>query len=162
NNAYAQDNDTSWIDWDGPSRDAHFLSAVQKLIAVRADLDVLRGETFLHGKSFTADNHPNIAWFNPDGSALADREWFHARAFALVLRDTHTPRGDVWGVAMLFNASERAVTFRLPPMDRGGVWAERFHSDIYAEAQSSQRTADLSAPACALWAYGALPTPTAR
>lgn len=162
NNAYAQDNDTSWIDWDGQTRDADFLSAVRQLIAVRADLDVLRGDAFLHGRSFTADNHPNIAWFNPDGSALADREWFHARAFALVLRATQTPRSDVWGVAMLFNASERAVTFRLPPMDRGGVWAERFHSDIHAEAQSSQRTADLSAPACALWAYGASPTPTAR
>jgi hypothetical protein len=63
---------------------------------------------------------------------------------------------------MLFNATGHAVTFRLPPMDRGGVWAERFHSDQGAEGQSSQRSAELAAHACALWAYGASPTPTAR
>ncbi|MEM0944240.1 MAG: glycogen debranching protein GlgX, partial [Pseudomonadota bacterium] len=64
NNAYCQDNATSWIDW--AEGDAADLAFCQRLTALRAGLGALRQRDFLHGEE-TAEGYPNAAWRGLDG-----------------------------------------------------------------------------------------------
>ncbi|MFK7885792.1 MAG: glycogen debranching protein GlgX [Gammaproteobacteria bacterium] len=151
NNAYAQDNDTTWLDWSRLDDDPDFLQQVRRLIALRKHTPVLRSTQFLHGLTSTPEGHPNIAWFNADATPLEDQQWPHARALTLVLRETEANDYDIRGVALMFNVSKRMVNFYLPPMDRGGQWRQRFHSD--PNAAEATEIAQLCRHSCAIWTY---------
>lgn len=73
NNAYAQDNATSWIDWS--RADLDFLGFVQRLAALRQALPVLRQTRFLHGQARGADGLPDVVWRRADGSQPQSEDW---------------------------------------------------------------------------------------
>ena len=58
NNAWCQDNATSWVDWSLAEKNADFLRFVRQLIALRKRHHVLRRRTFFHG----GGNTPDIVW----------------------------------------------------------------------------------------------------
>ncbi len=151
NNAYAQDNDTTWLDWSRIDDDPDFLQQVRRLIALRRHTPVLRATKFLHGRLNTPEGHPNIAWFNADATPLEDQQWAHARALTLVLRETEQNDFNIRGVALMFNVARETVEFALPPMDRGGQWRQRFHSD--PQAPDDPQIAHLCRHSCAIWTY---------
>ena len=153
NNAYAQDNETTWLDWSRIDDDPDFLEQVRTLIALRRDIPLLRKARYLHGLSKTRSGYPNIDWFNPDGTELNDQHWHHARAITLALRETITGKGPVTGLALLFNGTNRTVRFALPTMEPGGAWAQRFNSLQGADLKSTKTPASVSALGCSLWAY---------
>ncbi|MFK8014698.1 MAG: glycogen debranching protein GlgX, partial [Gammaproteobacteria bacterium] len=159
NNAYAQDNETTWLDWSRLDDDPEFVEQVRTLIALRAENPLLRKARFLHGVSKTASGYRNIEWFNPDGSLLSDDSWHHARALALTLRETERGRGPATGVALLFNGSDQTVNFALPLMEPGGNWRERFQSAegtpsaALSAAGVNELEPTLPPLACALWTY---------
>jgi isoamylase len=77
NNAYAQDNDISWIDW---IHGDHALEAfVARLARLRAEHPVLRQKRFLHG-TVRSDGLPDVTWRRADGQTPAPGEW-HDPAF---------------------------------------------------------------------------------
>ncbi len=78
NNAYAQDNETSWIDW--ARADAGLLAFVARLAAVRRSLPVLRQRRFLHARTRASDGLPDVIWRRPDGTVPQSEEW-HDPAF---------------------------------------------------------------------------------
>jgi glycogen operon protein len=78
NNAYCQDNEISWLNWEWDPWQAHMLGAVAKLIALRKAHPVLRPQAFYDGvdripedQLFRADS----AWFQVDGSP-EDEDWW--------------------------------------------------------------------------------------
>jgi isoamylase len=78
NNAYAQDNETSWIDWT--MADAELVGYVQRLTALRRDLPVLRQRRFLHARKRSSDGQPDVIWRRADGTVPQSEEW-HDPAF---------------------------------------------------------------------------------
>jgi glycogen operon protein len=155
NNAYAQDNETTWLDWSLIDDDPDFLTQVQQLVALRHRIPLLRRKGFMHGVSKTPKGRPNIEWFNPDGSKLTDGDWLHAHTMTLALRHTKKEPAAVPGVALLINAGNREAAFALPDMDSGGTWSERFYSGATTARQRPHKSATVGALACALWAYEA-------
>jgi glycogen operon protein len=66
NNAWCQDNDISWIDWEDRRRHADFWRFVQMLIALRRHHAALRRRDFYRGSPFGSKRRPDIVWHGTD------------------------------------------------------------------------------------------------
>jgi glycogen operon protein len=110
NNAYAQDNETGWVDWTGLAADAAFTGQVGELIALRRRLPMLRWPAYVHDAQ-------RIRWLRPDGDPNAPEDWEQARAKMLLLREGEA------AVCLLINASPDGLEFH--PPDPGN--AQRWH-----------------------------------
>jgi glycogen debranching enzyme len=115
NNAYAQDNDVTWLDWD--DRDRAIEAAAMALGRIRREFPVLAGQAFLDGNG-------DVQWLRADGEAMTERDWHdpERRSMAMVLST-----GDGGRLAAIFNAAAEAVDWRLPQRD-GRAWSTFFDS----------------------------------
>ena len=117
NNAYAQDNETGWLDWSGIAGDPEFLESVRELVRLRRATPLLRQVRYVHGRMPVDSGWCDIEWLHPDGRPMLDQDWNSNRQLALLF-STHPDQRDdspvVEAVAILFNASERDVVFALP------------------------------------------------
>src|SRR6185436_2983454 len=86
NNAYCQDNETSWFDWDLKDRDRQLLAFVQRLIRLRREQPVLRRRRFFQGRRIRGSEIKDIAWFRPDGHEMTDEDWNTGYARSLAVR----------------------------------------------------------------------------
>ena len=128
NNAYCQDNEVSWIDWDLDDSAAGMLEHTKRLIALRASEPVLQRQAHLSGARLRPGSEKDITWYRPDGKEMLQRDWNvpFARALAVKLggnaiADLDPETGSpihARSLIVLFNASENGVLFRLP---RGAV-----------------------------------------
>ena len=74
NNAYCQDSDISWVDWE--SVDTDLLEFTKQLLALRAEHPVFRRRRFFTGKP-QDDGLPDIAWLSSDASEMDADDWSH-------------------------------------------------------------------------------------
>jgi isoamylase len=167
NNAYCQDNDVSWFDWE--SSDCDLLEFTRGLIRLRRDHPVFRRRRWFSGEPAPDGELPDISWHRPDGQEMAEPDWHQAdaRAFAVFLNGGALRDVDHLGrpirddsFLLLFNAHGDAVTFALPaslPPARWQVVVDTAVADMpaagyeaAAEVQLGARTVVvLSAPASA-------------
>jgi glycogen operon protein len=75
NNAYVQDNPTSWVSWSSSSSADDLLALTQRVIALRRASPVLRQRAFFDGHVLP-DGGKDLAWFHPSGHELNDADWF--------------------------------------------------------------------------------------
>ena len=117
NNAYAQDNETGWIEWKHADDD--LLAFTRRLSALRRRFKVLSQRNFLHSRSRPADGLPDLEWWHPDGRAPTDADWHdHIHTIGMILRgsaETLTDPGD-HEVFVVFNAGHAREVI-LPPGD---------------------------------------------
>ena len=117
NNAYCQDNETSWMDWAlADSTDGREMrDFVSKLIAVRQKHTALRSRHFLHGLREPAPGIFDIAWFNEDGENIPEASWNNPEHRLLCLRRA-TPNADrsVSLLTLLLNPTGEGRLFQLP------------------------------------------------
>ncbi len=85
NNAYCQDNEVSWVDWDLPPEAVEVRDLVATLVALRREHPVFRQQAFFSGRSVAADGVKDVAWFGADGAELSDEQWFDAEQQTLVM-----------------------------------------------------------------------------
>ncbi|MDO9638728.1 MAG: glycogen debranching protein GlgX [Pseudotabrizicola sp.] len=78
NNAYAQDNAVTWLDWSQP--DTQLADFIARLTALRRAHPVLRQRRFLHARKRAADGLADVAWRKPDGTSPTPQDW-HDPAF---------------------------------------------------------------------------------
>jgi glycogen operon protein len=121
NNAYSQDNETSWVDWSLLERHAGLQSFVRKLIAFRAAHPVLRRTQFFKGQTGPDGEPPDIAWFGPEGHPP---DWTGGLAIACRIdggrRHSEASREEA-SLFLAFNAGPLPVRFLLPP-PAGAAW----------------------------------------
>jgi glycogen operon protein len=117
NNAYAQDNATSAIDWR--AADASLIAFVTRLIAVRRANSALSQDAFLTGAPFDASGLSDVEWRDANG-ALTQGGWNDPEGAVLVAVFA-APQGEsVDRVAVAMNRSTADVELRLP-LPRGGM-----------------------------------------
>src|SRR5450631_720720 len=128
NNAYCQDNEISWLDWE--HQDGALLAFAQRLIAFRRAHRVVRRRHFFHGESLGA-NAPDIAWFHPDGSEMTAADWSagFGRSLGVFLNGEGIRSPDARGerivdasFLVLFNAHHEPLTFTMPEKAWGTRW----------------------------------------
>jgi isoamylase len=123
NNAYCQDNETSWFDWTLDGDRQSLFEFTQRLVELRREHPVFRRRDFFQGRPLHGSAVHDIVWLQPDGTQMSDDAWRseHARALAIFLAgdglneqdDRGRPVRDDSFVLML-NAGEQAVAFTLP------------------------------------------------
>jgi isoamylase len=75
NNAYCQDNETTWIDWSLDGAKISLLEFTQKLIQIRRDHPSLHRRKFYQGRAIRGTEDKDIVWLRPDGQEMTDEEW---------------------------------------------------------------------------------------
>ncbi len=83
NNAYAQDNEVSWLDWE--SVDTAFLAFCRRLVALRRSHPALQRRRFLTGEPAPGDLRPDVAWFHPSGRLMGPDDWSGGASVAMWL-----------------------------------------------------------------------------
>jgi glycogen operon protein len=66
NNAYCQDNEINWFDWNAAEKNADIVEFVRKAIAFTKTYTVLQSRKFFQGKDLNDDTVPDISWFGAD------------------------------------------------------------------------------------------------
>jgi isoamylase len=131
NNAYCQDNELSWLDWDLEAEDQAFLEFTCQLIALRRRHPVFSRRRFLQGNSATADGLREILWLNPDGREMTEADWTvpFARCLGLYLAGAAIERRDRRGrlvtdnnFVLLCNAHHEPIPFQLTEPLAEKVW----------------------------------------
>lgn len=111
NNAYAQDNETGWIDWDGLRSDPEFLAAVRALIE-------LRNDAALFGRTVQVDEAESgserTIWLAPDGKPLSSDDWHQTRSLSVVFDGKPENASGTVMAAVLLNADPDDITFSVP------------------------------------------------
>jgi len=129
NNAYAQDNAISWIDWS--KADAEMLAFTRKLIAFRKAHPILRQKIFLHSKP-RKDGKADVLWWHPSGRRMQPADWEDAALAAVCVEmrtasDTPAYADLEHALFLVFNAGG-ALEVTLPPAPLGQVWACRINT----------------------------------
>ncbi|HEV8312890.1 MAG TPA: glycogen debranching protein GlgX, partial [Burkholderiaceae bacterium] len=83
NNAYCQDNETSWVDWTITSERAALLGFVQRLLRLRRAHPSLRRRDFFEGRPLLGGRLKDVLWIRPDGQEMTSEEWEHEHARCL-------------------------------------------------------------------------------
>ncbi|MCB8888897.1 glycogen debranching protein GlgX [Vreelandella malpeensis] len=126
NNAYCQDNEISWLDWnlDG---DAHaMIEYLRRVIALRLRYPMLRRGRFLSGEYDEAMGLKEVTWLAPEGEEMSVERWEDSsrRALGLLLDGRAQPSGIRRAGAddtllLLLNAGLETCDFSLPEADQG-------------------------------------------
>jgi glycogen operon protein len=131
NNAYCQDNEISWYDWDDV--DDEFLEWVSRLVTFRAAHPVFRQRRWFQGRRIRGIE--DMAWFRPDGEEMTDDDWEngYAQAIGVFVNGESIHATDPFGgritddtFLLLFNASELDLEWTLPGPPFAGRWAVEF------------------------------------
>jgi isoamylase len=166
NNAYCQDNEISWVDWQLAGRRKWLIDFVRQLIALRKQAPGLRRDTFLKGARQADRQHKDVTWRHPLGHELNDADWHNgeARTIAVLIGHAFTdPDGNPNGhLLFLCNTSDESVDFRLPEAKTSLVWqtvfdTSRWRANDLGTHLSAGGTYTLIPHSCALLADGNAP-----
>ncbi len=129
NNAYCQDNEISWLDWD--AADTGFADFCSWLIAFRRAHPVFRRRRFFEGRPIFGSEVSDIAWFRADGVEMSPADWQagFAKSLAVYFNGEALPDPDPRGrritddtFLLLFNAHHDQVVFQLPGPQWAAAW----------------------------------------
>ncbi len=116
NNAYCQDNEISWLDWNLMKSERGIAQAkfTARVIALRKRYAAIHGPKFLFGEE-VSPGVKNLDWLDERGNALSEEDWANGEAHALVMRRAlWNGDGKIEVLSLLLNGSEKAIEFVLP------------------------------------------------
>jgi isoamylase len=138
NNAYCQDNEVSWVDWQLADKNADLLDFARGLSELRRRHPVFRRRRFFTGQSpaaaapaGTGGGMQDIVWLTPSGQEMTSEDWGtdYARSLGVFLNGGAITEPGRRGEAvldddflLLLNAHTEQVTFVLPGFRLGAVW----------------------------------------
>lgn len=133
NNAYCQDNEISWTNWDLDASQQEMLAFVSKMIHLRLSHPVLHRRRFFSGRTpgDPVDKIPQAEWFDHTGSIMDMADWQNTHAFSVMiyLNGSDIPEVDWYGNQMvdndfilIFNAHYEPIQFTLPDERYGKKW----------------------------------------
>jgi glycogen operon protein len=131
NNAYCQDNETSWLDWSPGEEGRAFLAFTQALVRLRSKHPLFGRRRFFQGRLIRGTGVKDILWLNPSGAEMSDLEWLqaHARCLGmyvsgegLVERDERNRPIKDDTFLLLANAHHEPIAFQLPRLAGASDW----------------------------------------
>jgi isoamylase len=123
NNAYAQDNEISWLNWELPERDQAMLDFTRRVAALRHRHPVLHRRHFFQGRRIRGSELEDITWLRPDGGEMTEEQWNSGftRCFGMRLGGDAMMEWDEYGervlddtFLILFNGDPESIDFTLP------------------------------------------------
>ncbi|GAC1561929.1 MAG: glycogen debranching protein GlgX [Beijerinckiaceae bacterium] len=122
NNAYCQDNDTSWLDWErGDRHDPDLLPFIEFLVGLRRSHDVFRRHRYLTGDPLAKNGLKDVYWLAPEGRQMTNEDWAQDERRTLGMQ-IGNDSADGQRFLVLLNAFHDDVDFRLDPDLPGAAW----------------------------------------
>ena len=123
NNAYCQNNEISWVNWNLAAWQKEIQDFTAHLIKIRQAHRVFQRSGYLQGENVEYVNVPDIAWFSPDGNLFTNEDWQdpQTRAIGMYLAGAisdgiNTDMVDN-GFYFFLNSGDNPVTVNLPAGD---------------------------------------------
>jgi glycogen operon protein len=137
NNAYCQDNETSWLDWEHGPVERTLLQFTRRVFALRSENPVLRRRRHFRGQVIVPSGVKDVTWLHPDGREITADDWRTAGAHTLGMlvhasaTDERDERGRLAGgetILLLLNGGGRSRRFVLPRLAEPGTWIEALNT----------------------------------
>jgi glycogen operon protein len=130
NNAYCQDNEISWLDWDIQEKGHSLIQFVQKLTRLRHQFPILRRNRFLTGEYVEELGVKDVTWINANGQEMQDKHWGDEgmRCFGMLMDGRMQPtgirqRGSDATMLLIVNVHHDVVDFVFPVCPGGETWS---------------------------------------
>jgi isoamylase len=117
NNAYCQDNEVSWLDWEAAASRSDLIDFTAGLCRLRERHPVFRRRQFFHGTPAPHTSRDDLDWFRPDGGLMTAEDWSapFARAVTMALSGATGDDGPLDDrFLIMFNAWWDPLAFTLP------------------------------------------------
>jgi len=150
NNAYCQDNETSWLNWNLQPQDRDFMAFVQRTINLRKRHPTFRRRRFFQGRPIKGATAKDVLWLNPDGKEMSEEQWREPSLHCLGMflsgqglneTDERGRKLSDENFLLLLNAHHEDVGFILPAFRPGARWTPWMdtsrESGLRAAAESS-------------------------
>jgi glycogen operon protein len=145
NNAYCQDSEISWYDWNAV--DESLLEFTRHLIQIHASHPVFRRRRWFQGRPLHSRGAgvSDIAWFRPDGQEMSGDDWQQdfARSFGVFLNGGALPELDEDGRSieddsflLIFNAHHDPIEFTIPGPSFGRSWDVAVDTNVSGSNQA--------------------------
>ena len=129
NNAYCQDDEISWVDWDIKEKGQSLIRFVSDVAALRRRLPVLHRSRFLTAEWNDELGVKDVTWLSPDDAEMTPEQWDDSSAHCMgVLLDGRAQptgiarRGDDQTLLLVVNSYHGMVPFKLPTVVGGTSW----------------------------------------
>lgn len=132
NNAYCQDNEISWLDWDLQAENSALLDFTRQLIYFRRQHPIFHRRKWFLGRAIHGSGVSDIGWYNPDGEEMTEEQWNigFAKAIGIFLNGEEIPATGERGerivddsFLILFNAHYEMLEFTIPSGLQERKWA---------------------------------------
>ena len=133
NNAYCQDNEISWVDWDIGESGYDMRDFVRELIRVLQSNPILRRRGFFTGTAVPGTRTKDVTWIRSNGKEMTDEAWEdpNNQSIGMLLFGRAADEVDIRGrsapadtLLLLLNAGTRSHSYTLPRMETPGLWEE--------------------------------------
>jgi glycogen operon protein len=137
NNAYCQDNELSWYDWE--TVDGELLDFCRKLIRFRKDHPVFRRRGWFQGRPIHGSEVKDIAWFSIEGQQMSEEDWGedYAKSLGIFLNGATIPNPNPRGEPVfddsfyvMFNAHYEPLEFSAPGEKWGSLWKKELDTAV--------------------------------
>jgi glycogen operon protein len=166
NNAYCQDNEVSWVNWDIKEKGATMVNFVRTLTRLRHDYPILRRGRFMTGEWNEELQVKDVTWINASGQEMSGEDWDdgNMRCFGMLMdgRAQATGirrRGSAATMLFVLNAYHDLVQFTLPDCTDGKHWKLLFDTntpdDVRAEPFEIGDVYTVTARSCLLFRLNA-------
>ncbi|MBA3696714.1 MAG: glycogen debranching protein GlgX [Methylotenera sp.] len=110
NNAYCQDNDIGWVNWN--NADNNLIDFVGQMTEIRKKFNAISRAEFLTGKK---NDHGNsdVTWFNVNGQAMTHEQWGDPNNKSMIVKFVSLNKEDS-AIVVFINASHVKVTANIP------------------------------------------------
>jgi glycogen operon protein len=133
NNAYCQDNELTWYDWQLDASRMRLMEFTRKLVRLRLSHPNLHRRKFFQDRTIRNSVIRDIAWYGADGNEMPEDAWNTewTRSLGLMLNGKTLQVSDENGdpltddsFLILVNAFHEGVEFKLPPVPNGSPWCQ--------------------------------------
>ncbi|MGC8641262.1 MAG: glycogen debranching protein GlgX, partial [Isosphaeraceae bacterium] len=131
NNAYCQDNELTWLNWELNDQQRGFLDFTRRVSRIWREHPVFQRRKFFQGRALRGSEIGDISFLEPSGAEMSDEAWGGSFVKSLGVRLAGDLIGDVdergepivdETALILLNAHHEPITFTLPPTRDGQVW----------------------------------------
>jgi glycogen operon protein len=133
NNAYCQDNELTWVDWEPDEHRRELLQFSRHIFRIRSSNPVFRRRRFFAGDPISPRGAKDVSWIRPDGAEMTEADWHNSRnrVLGMLIHGEASDEVDERGrpnrgetLLLLLNGGAQSRFFQLPEMPRPGSWHE--------------------------------------
>jgi glycogen operon protein len=144
NNAYCQDNEITWLNWELNEAQQRFCDFVHDVIRLQRTQPVFQRRKFFQGRAIHGEDIQDLTWFEPSGEEMSEETWKAGYVRCLGVQLTGDLIGDVDErgepiagdtILLLMNAHYEAIPFLLPALQEGQQWEHLLDTADQGDAQ---------------------------